>query len=233
MPLIYSIATCTAFMALAGAAFAQDAAPVPAAAQGVWAEAGKCTGETVTVTANTLRYKGQDPQGVHFETDAGPSGYGAIMYSEEGNVDNFEYVEGKDELAYNPQGFGMGVAPVVYKRCAAASSSSAPPLSTPENRCGWYVNLTPGDLWLVDRQATWILTSQGDVQGPAAVDVEKAPDFDRTQFHAVQGDYGYGCACISVDVDPATDLVTKVHGGKALPLATCKADRSLPPESKW
>lgn len=101
--------------AISGPAFAADGA-IPKAAQGVWAEGGKCHGETVTFTANTLAYKGQKAQKAYFEPKESPSGNGAIHYVEEGNVDNFEYVAGKDEMLYNPEGFGMGEA-VLYKRC--------------------------------------------------------------------------------------------------------------------
>jgi len=89
---------------------------VPKAAQGVWAEGGKCRGSTVTITASTLRYKGAKPSAVYFSPKESPRGYGAIHYVEEGNVDNFEYAADKDQMIYNPEGFGMGKS-VLYKRC--------------------------------------------------------------------------------------------------------------------
>ncbi|CAM5776151.1 hypothetical protein LMIY3S_05383 [Labrys miyagiensis] len=91
-------------------------AKVPKAAQGVWAEGGKCRGSTVTITAGTLKYKGSKPSAVYFAPKESPRGYGAIHYVEEGNVDNFEYAADKDQLLYNPEGFGMGKS-VLYKRC--------------------------------------------------------------------------------------------------------------------
>ncbi|MDI6029394.1 hypothetical protein QBK99_24880 [Corticibacterium sp. UT-5YL-CI-8] len=96
-------------------AFAQDTT-VPKAAQGVWAEGGKCHGETVSITSDTLQYKGAKPEAVYFTPKDSPSGYGVIYNRQEGVVDNFEYADDKDHLIYNPEGFGMG-APVLYKRC--------------------------------------------------------------------------------------------------------------------
>ncbi len=97
------------------AAFAQDET-IPKAAQGVWAKGGKCHGQTVTITADTLQYKGEKPEAVFFAPKESPRGYGAIHNKEEGFVDNFEYADNKDQLIYNPEGFGMG-KPVLYKRC--------------------------------------------------------------------------------------------------------------------
>jgi hypothetical protein len=105
----------TAVTFVSSAAFAQDG-KIPKAAQGVWAEGGKCHGQTVTFTADTLHYKGQRPNAAYFAPNESPRGYGAIHYVEEGNVDNFEYAADKDEMIYNPEGFGMGKA-ILYKRC--------------------------------------------------------------------------------------------------------------------
>jgi len=100
---------------VSNAAFAAEA-KIPKAAHGVWAEGGKCSGLTVTITASTLQYKGNKPDAVYFAPKESPSGYGAIHYVEEGVVDNFEYAADKDQMIYNPEGFGMG-KPVLYKRC--------------------------------------------------------------------------------------------------------------------
>lgn len=96
-------------------AFAEDA-KIPQTAQGVWAEGGNCHGPTVTITADTLRYKGGKPEAVYFAPKESPRGYGAIHYVQQGNVDNFEYADDKDQMIYNPEGFGMGKS-VLYKRC--------------------------------------------------------------------------------------------------------------------
>jgi hypothetical protein len=100
---------------VSGTAFAQEA-KIPKTAQGVWAEGGKCHGQTVTITADTLQYKGAKPDAVYFAPKESPRGYGVVHYVEEGEVDNFEYANDKDEMIYNPEGFGMGKS-VLYKRC--------------------------------------------------------------------------------------------------------------------
>ncbi|MBO9112066.1 hypothetical protein J5288_25465 [Agrobacterium sp. S2/73] len=115
MPRIFIIAGLLNLVFVSSDAFAEDA-KVPKAAQGVWAEGGKCSGLTVTITAGTLQYKGNKPDAVYFAPKESPRGYGAIHYVEEGNVDNFEYAADKDQMIYNPEGFGTG-KPVLYKRC--------------------------------------------------------------------------------------------------------------------
>ncbi|PZR00589.1 MAG: DUF4087 domain-containing protein [Cereibacter sphaeroides] len=96
-----------------------------------------------------------------------------------------------------------------------------------ERRCGWYINPTPGNLILQDRDGAWWITSQG---GPGAVGVEEnAPEFDEKQYVATQPNgYGYGCACMTVATDAAAMQITQVFAGDILPLSKCQADPSLP-----
>ena len=106
----------------------------------------------------------------------------------------------------------------------------APALAA-ETRCGWYMNPTPGNLWLMDKDATWTITSQAEATGPDAEGVENTPDFDDKQFVETNNPgsgYGYGCACMSVTVDKAEERITRVFSGEIKPLSVCKADKSLP-----
>ncbi|WP_423066599.1 DUF4087 domain-containing protein [Devosia sp. CN2-171] len=112
----------------------------------------------------------------------------------------------------------------------ALSLSAAQALAA-EIRCGWYWNPTPGNLWLMDKDATWTITSQGDADGEGAKGIENAPDFDDKQFDETNNPgsgYGYGCACMSVTTDKATERITEIFSGDTKPLATCEADKSLP-----
>jgi hypothetical protein len=109
-------ALCLAFVSVTAAAALADDGKVPKAAWGVWAEGGKCHGRTVSLTADTLQYRGAKPAAVVFTPKESPRGYGVIHYVEEGNVDNFEYADDRDQLIYNPEGFGMGKS-ALYKRC--------------------------------------------------------------------------------------------------------------------
>ncbi|MGK6313207.1 DUF4087 domain-containing protein [Neorhizobium sp. DT-125] len=100
-----------------------------------------------------------------------------------------------------------------------------------ETRCGWYEMPTSGNLWLTDKDATWSITSQGEAEGPDAVDAEKAPAFDSKQFvetNVPGAGYGYGCACLRVDADARTQRITKVYSGTIRPLSACRHDKTLP-----
>jgi hypothetical protein len=112
---------------------------------------------------------------------------------------------------------------------AAATATAVPAVQT---RCGWYVAPTPGNLWLTDREATWVITSQGQAQGPDAAGTEHAPSFDRREFvktNVPGTGYGYGCACLVVDIDDKTRRITRIHSGRMLLLRQCRRDRFLPP----
>ncbi|OEO27952.1 hypothetical protein VW23_007040 [Devosia insulae DS-56] len=113
----------------------------------------------------------------------------------------------------------------------AVSLIAAAPALAAETRCGWYMNPTPGNLWLMDKDATWTITSQANATGPDAEGIENAPDFDETQFVETNNPgsgYGYGCACMSVTVDKAEEQITRIFSGEIKPLSVCKADKSLP-----
>lgn len=113
------IALTTIFAALSIApVFADD---VPADLVGHWAIDGACdkADDSIHIEPGLLSFGEQEGAAIEFHADDSPSGNGAIHWSEEGNVDNFEYDTEQDVLLYNGQGYGMGVAPQVYKRCDA------------------------------------------------------------------------------------------------------------------
>jgi hypothetical protein len=100
-----------------GVALADD---IPADIQGLWGIEGDCGNQAsvIALGSNTLRFQDadEDAGAVWTENDS-PSGHGAVHFAEEGDVSNFEYDPDKDVLLFNEQGYGMGVAPIVYTRC--------------------------------------------------------------------------------------------------------------------
>lgn len=106
-----------AFALAANPALADD---VPANLNGHWALNGACGTATdaVHIKGNTLAFGSDAGQAVQFFPNDSPRGNGAIHWSEEGVVDNFEFDAEKDVLLHNSQGYGMGAAPEVYQRCA-------------------------------------------------------------------------------------------------------------------
>jgi hypothetical protein len=90
-----------------------------------------------------------------------------------------------------------------------------------ETRCGYIVNPTPGNWWLVDRHAEWIIATQG---GRQARGMERMPDF--TEGEWVGESYGYGCACMNVRT--RRGAITRIYSVRQLALRKCRADRKLP-----
>ncbi len=112
-------------------------------------------------------------------------------------------------------------------RTAAAAAPPVPPappaLSGPELRCGWFDNPTPGNAWLTDRQAQWVIGIQGGHQADG-----DWPDIPDAQWVFTNGHYGYGCACLRVLVDPRTHEIQRILHATARPLKACEQDRTLP-----
>jgi hypothetical protein len=96
-----------------------------------------------------------------------------------------------------------------------------------ETRCGWFVNPTPANIWLLDRDAEWTIAVQGAYQ----LESEWGwPVFKPGQWVQTNGNYGYGCACMQIQVDKETRRVVAVKGSRARPLSVCRRDRTL---RKW
>ncbi|MFD1696550.1 DUF4087 domain-containing protein [Roseibium aestuarii] len=103
----------------------------------------------------------------------------------------------------------------------------APALAA-ETRCGWIANPTPGNWWLTDRQATWILRTQGRDYEPLGMD--RIGDISAGEYVASNGSYGYACACAHVDttVFDGEPYITAIHSFDLIPLARCEKDPALP-----
>ncbi|HAV1827360.1 TPA: DUF4087 domain-containing protein [Enterobacter hormaechei subsp. steigerwaltii] len=93
-----------------------------------------------------------------------------------------------------------------------------------ELRCGWLQNPSPSNQWITDKEGTWDISMQGQFESDG---IENIKDFPDDEFVKTNGDYGYGCACIRVDVDRESKKIIKIYSSKILPLARCQSDRTL------
>jgi hypothetical protein len=96
-----------------------------------------------------------------------------------------------------------------------------------ETRCGWFINPTPANIWLYDRDDEWTIGVQGSYQLESDW---SWPKFKSGQWVRTIGNYGYGCACLQLRVNKATHQVLEIKSARARPLAACRRDRSL---KKW
>jgi hypothetical protein len=97
-----------------------------------------------------------------------------------------------------------------------------PEVNPTEMRCGWFSNPTPANASLYDREAEWIIGVQGGHQAEG-----DWPSFRPGQWVKTNGNYGHGCACLRVRVNPETHEVMEIESARARPLAVCRNDRSL------
>ncbi|WP_198371618.1 DUF4087 domain-containing protein [Roseomonas rosulenta] len=108
----------------------------------------------------------------------------------------------------------------------AILAATGGPALAQERRCGWLDNPGPGNWSLTDRDGRWVLWTQGRAMPPGMREVTgmTAQDWVRPV-----GNYGYGCACLTVVADPATRVVNRVTQARQLPVSRCAADPALPP----
>ncbi len=106
---------------------------------------------------------------------------------------------------------------------AACGAAHATPAARAPTRCGWFDNPTPGNAWLTDRRARWLVGMQG---GPQAAG--DWPDFPDRQWVPTNGHYGYGCACLQVLDDARSHQIRRILHAWVRPLAACEQDPALP-----
>jgi hypothetical protein len=94
-----------------------------------------------------------------------------------------------------------------------------------ERRCGWVDNPTPGNWWLTDRQGEWTIGVQG---GQLVAGIDNMPDMATKGWVATNGNYGYGCGCMTVETNARDKKVTRIISATPVPLRQCRADRNLP-----
>ena len=103
-------------------------------------------------------------------------------------------------------------------------SDAAAQLRKGELRCGWFDNSSPGNASLHDKDGEWNVS----VQGGHEAEGDWPPKF--TAGQAVRhgsGSYGYGCACLRVDVDATESRITRIHSSNGRPLSICRRDKAL------
>ena len=91
-----------------------------------------------------------------------------------------------------------------------------------ETRCGWFSNPTPANASLHDRDDEWIVGVQGGHQAEG-----DWPEFGPKQWVETNVHYGYGCACLTVEVDRESHKVLKITSARARALSTCRRDKAL------
>jgi hypothetical protein len=117
--------------------------------------------------------------------------------------------------------FGCLLWMVVFAGVTSTTSTPAPAIAS-ETRCGWFSNPTPANASLHDRKAEWIVGVQGGHQADG-----DWPEFSPSQWVKTNVNYGYGCACMRVQVDPQTHEVMKIESAQARSLSACRRDRAL------
>ncbi len=95
-----------------------------------------------------------------------------------------------------------------------------------EKRCGWLENPTPGNLWLIDADAEWIISTQG-VGFADEKSMEHMPKIDEKEFVRTNGYYGFSCVCLDVKTSKAESRILKVYKGKQLLLKQCLEDPAI------
>lgn len=108
------------------------------------------------------------------------------------------------------------IALLASQTCAGAALA--------ETRCGYVVNPTPGNWWITDNKADWIMTTQGVDRDPG---MDFIPDLTTHDFVKTNGAYGYACGCVTGAFDAQNHTVVKITGFARKPLTACRKDKSL------
>ena len=105
---------------------------------------------------------------------------------------------------------------------ARPGTAGTTPAAAAETRCGWFDNPTPANASLHDREGEWVVGVQGGHQAEG-----DWPSFGPKQWVETNGHYGYGCACMTVEVDREAHRVLEIRSARARPLSACRRDKAL------
>jgi hypothetical protein len=91
-------------------------------------------------------------------------------------------------------------------------------------RCGWLDNPTPGNASLYDKDGEWTIAAQGGHQANG----DWPPAFKPGQWiRRGPGSYGYGCVCLTVELDEKGKNILDILSGEGRPLSVCRKDRAI------
>jgi len=98
------------------------------------------------------------------------------------------------------------------------------------NRCGWFSNPTPANIWFYDREAEWTIGVQGGYQVPGDW---PWPTFKPKQWVVTNaGDHGYGCAaCLTCESTSRRTRVWRLRLPRGRLLTACRQIRLSQMES--
>ncbi|MGO1073088.1 DUF4087 domain-containing protein [Lysobacter sp. CA199] len=107
---------------------------------------------------------------------------------------------------------------------AGANGKPASGKAAVEHRCGWFVNPSPANAWLIDRDGEWVVAMQGGHQA----DGDWPPPIAEKEWVQYGGNsYGYGCACMKVRTDRKHMRIERIVSSQGKTLAQCRRDRAL------
>ena len=108
----------------------------------------------------------------------------------------------------------------------AAPATDSAASTKPVKLCGWIRNPTPANWWLVDRAGQWLISRQG---GYEAEGLDAVPDLSGPRWIVTNGSsYGYGCGCVTADIDRKAMTITRIYVMKQRAISACRADKKLP-----
>lgn len=116
----------------------------------------------------------------------------------------------------------LAIAIVILGQLNTSQTSAISNGNKVETRCGWFVNPTPANAWLIDRDGEWIIGVQGGHQADG-----DWPAFSNKKWVKTNGNYGYGCACMKVTVNRETKEVLEIKSATAKSLSVCRKDPAL------
>ncbi|ELB2758652.1 DUF4087 domain-containing protein [Vibrio alginolyticus] len=98
-----------------------------------------------------------------------------------------------------------------------------------ETRCGWLENPSPANMWLIDRNGSWDISVQGtsNALDDKSMELLYQATANENEFVRTNRNYGFSCACLTVDVDEEQNSITTIYKSKQLPLKQCLEDISI------